>query len=93
VVCAVREEESHDGTRTIMCRLHERGPPAPFRRFDVGPLLDEQRRSALFEELLALGAQTWLTGTDAGTFGALAGRAQFFEVCDAAVTHQAGLHG
>ena len=38
----------------------------------------------------ALGAQAWLTGTDAGTFGALAGRAQFFGVCDAAVARQAG---
>ena len=58
---------------------------------EVAAHLDEQRRGALFEELLALGAQAWLTGTDAGTFGELAGRAQFIGVCDAAVTHQAGL--
>ena len=58
---------------------------------EVAAHLDEQRRGALFEELFALGAQAWLTGTDAGIFGELAGRAQFIGVCDAAVTHQAGL--
>lgn len=42
--------------------------------------LDEERREALLEEILGLGAQTWLTGTDRTLFAALEGAAQFFEV-------------
>jgi DNA replication and repair protein RecF len=42
--------------------------------------LDEERRAALLEEILDLGAQAWLTGTDRALFAALEGTAQFFEV-------------
>lgn len=42
--------------------------------------LDENRRAALFEELIALGVQTWMTGTDARLFRPLKGKAQFFSV-------------
>jgi len=42
--------------------------------------LDSQRRAALFDEIEALGAQAWMTGTDAPLFGALGGRAAFFAV-------------
>lgn len=48
--------------------------------------LDGARRAALVEALLGLGAQAWLTGTDAGLFAALAGRAGFFTVADGTVT-------
>ena len=48
--------------------------------------LDAARRAALVEALLGLGAQAWLTGTDAGLFAALAGRAGFFTVADGTVT-------
>lgn len=51
--------------------------------------LDEQRRAALFEELLALGAQAWMTGTDAALFDDLRGAAQFFLVRDARITRAA----
>jgi DNA replication and repair protein RecF len=47
--------------------------------------LDGQRREALFAELLALGLQAWLTGTDAELFRPLAGNAQFFAVEDGRV--------
>jgi DNA replication and repair protein RecF len=47
--------------------------------------LDATRRAALFEALLTLGAQTWLTGTDEALFSPLGGTAQFFRVVDAAV--------
>jgi len=47
--------------------------------------LDETRRLALFDEIEALDAQVWLTGTDAALFRPLAGRAQFFAVADAKV--------
>jgi len=48
--------------------------------------LDAQRRSALFEELLALGAQVWLTGTDIEVFDELRDAAQFFQVHDAQIS-------
>jgi DNA replication and repair protein RecF len=48
--------------------------------------LDETRRQGLFAEILRLGAQAWMTGTDIGAFTALSGRAQVLRVADA------GLH-
>ncbi len=47
--------------------------------------LDEVRRRALFDEVQELGAQAWLTGTDAAVFAALGERACFFRVREAAV--------
>jgi len=47
--------------------------------------LDESRRAALFDALVALGAQAWLTGTDRALFAALDERAQFLDVADGAV--------
>ena len=49
---------------------------------EVAAHLDAERRAELFEELAALGAQAWLTGTDAGVFAPLGARAQFFTVQD-----------
>lgn len=42
--------------------------------------LDAARRAALFDEILRLQAQAWMTGTDAHAFDALAGRARFWSV-------------
>jgi DNA replication and repair protein RecF len=42
--------------------------------------LDPERRRAVFAELTALGAQAWLTGTEAAPFAPLCGHAQFFTV-------------
>jgi DNA replication and repair protein RecF len=50
---------------------------------EVAAHLDAARRVALFEAVDALGAQAWLTGTDAATFAPLGGRAQFFLVQNA----------
>lgn len=44
--------------------------------------LDEGKRQALLDEMIFLGAQAWMTGTDAGMFAPLKGRAQFFTVAD-----------
>jgi len=44
--------------------------------------LDARRRTALFEEILALGAQAWMTGTDIEMFAPLRGRADLFAVAD-----------
>jgi len=42
--------------------------------------LDAARRAALFEEILRLKAQAWMTGTDASAFEALRERARFWSV-------------
>jgi DNA replication and repair protein RecF len=47
--------------------------------------LDRERRRALFAELLALGAQAWLTGTDEDSFAELRGAAQFLRVANATI--------
>ena len=47
---------------------------------EVAAHLDEGRRAALIEELLALQTQVFMTGTDASLFETFAGRAQVFEV-------------
>ena len=47
--------------------------------------LDTHRRAALFDEILRLGAQAWMTGPDVSAFDALVGRARFWHVDDAAV--------
>ena len=52
---------------------------------EIAAHLDEGRRQALFDEIDALGVQTWMTGTDRSAFSALEGRAQFLRVGDGAV--------
>lgn len=47
---------------------------------EVTAHLDEHRRAALFAELLRLGTQAWMTGTDDQAFEALLGKAQFWRV-------------
>jgi len=47
---------------------------------EIAAHLDARRRAALFEEILALGAQAWMTGTDHSLFEALKGRADVFAV-------------
>lgn len=49
---------------------------------EVAAHLDDRRRAALFEAVLALGGQAWLTGTDQGVFAPIADRAQILEVTD-----------
>ena len=53
---------------------------------EVAAHLDEARREALFEALIELGGQVWLTGTDAELFQPLSGRADFYSVADGGVT-------
>jgi DNA replication and repair protein RecF len=47
---------------------------------EVAAHLDAQRRSALFEEILVLKAQAWLTGTDKALFAGLLPHAQCFVI-------------
>lgn len=53
---------------------------------EIGAHLDPQRRAALFDEIVAMGAQAWMTGTDAEAFSGLAERGQFFRVEDGRIT-------
>ena len=49
---------------------------------EIAAHLDAKRRAALFEEILALGAQAWMTGTDIEMFATLKtkpGKADTFE--------------
>ncbi len=47
--------------------------------------LDPDRRTALFDEILTLGAQAWMTGTDISLFAGLGDRAQFLTVQNGAL--------
>lgn len=60
------------------------GEPPLLLLDEVAAHLDAQRRAALYDEIAALGAQAWMTGTDASLFEALGPRAQYFSVSDGA---------
>jgi DNA replication and repair protein RecF len=62
-----------------------RGRPPLLLLDEIAAHLDSERRAALFEEVVALGVQSWMTGTDAELFRPLAGRAQVLHVADGAV--------
>jgi len=53
---------------------------------EIAAHLDPQRRAALFEEIVTLGAQVWMSGTDFEAFAALGERAQNHRVEDGRVT-------
>jgi len=70
-----------------LARLRDGQPPIIL--FDeIAAHLDQRRRSALFEEIVALGAQTWLTGTDLALFENLVARADIFTVEASQLTRQ-----
>lgn len=52
------------------------GAPPLLLLDEVAAHLDAGRRAALYDEIVALGAQAWMTGTDDGLFEALGDRAQ-----------------
>lgn len=53
---------------------------------EIAAHLDPLRRGALFDEIVALGSQAWLTGTDREAFLALENRARFHHVEDGRIT-------
>jgi DNA replication and repair protein RecF len=65
--------------------LHRSAPPLLLLD-EIAAHLDESRRRALFDEILGLGVQAWLTGTDAAVFADLGERARFFQVHAATLT-------
>lgn len=64
----------------------ERGAAPLLLLDEVAAHLDPQRREALFDEILALGAQAWMTGTDDTVFAPLGAAAGRFHIEDATVT-------
>lgn len=58
----------------------ERGAAPLLLLDEVAAHLDEERRRALYDELLALEGQSWLTGTDPSLFDGIGGIAEFFSV-------------
>jgi DNA replication and repair protein RecF len=64
----------------------ERGAPPVLLLDEVAAHLDENRRAALFDLLLRLGGQVWMTGTDETLFSAARKRAQFWGVDHAQIT-------
>jgi DNA replication and repair protein RecF len=52
---------------------------------EVAAHLDDRHRCALFDEISDLGAQAWLTGTDAQVFAPLGAAGQYFRVENARV--------
>ncbi|MGH1412399.1 MAG: DNA replication/repair protein RecF [Pelagimonas sp.] len=60
----------------------EIGAPPLLLLDEVAAHLDAGRREALYHEICALGAQAWMTGTDAELFSGLGSRAQYLEVGD-----------
>lgn len=66
---------------------NQRGGSAPIMLLDeIAAHLDPSRRAALFDEILALGCQAWMTGTDADAFSALGRRAQLHIVEDSRIS-------
>lgn len=58
------------------------GAPPLLLLDEVAAHLDAGRRAALYDEISALGAQAWMTGTGAELFDTLGTRAQFVEVSE-----------
>jgi DNA replication and repair protein RecF len=63
-----------------------RGLPPILLLDEVAAHLDAVRRAALWDELEALGLQSWMTGTDESLFAELGGRGQFFGVAEGRIT-------
>jgi DNA replication and repair protein RecF len=63
-----------------------RGEPPILLLDEIAAHLDASRRAALFEALLGLDSQAWLTGTDEALFAPLRRKAQFLSVHDGNLT-------
>ena len=89
-VCSTGEQKALlIGLVLAHCDLvgQRRGGVAPILLLDeIAAHLDPLRRAALFEEIVALGSQAWMSGTDPEAFAALANRAQFHRVEEGRIT-------
>ncbi|MCF7698866.1 DNA replication/repair protein RecF [Loktanella sp. M215] len=62
--------------------MAETGQPPVLLLDEVAAHLDTARRAALYDEVCALGAQAWMTGTEVQLFDSLGVRAQYLAVTD-----------
>ncbi len=62
--------------------IRESGVPPILLLDEIAAHLDSGRRAALYDEICALGAQAWMTGTGPGLFDDLGDRARRLEVTD-----------
>ncbi len=69
----------------------ERGAPPILLLDEVAAHLDESRRAALYEILLELGGQVWMTGTDAHLFAALGSRMNAFHVENSTISRESAV--
>lgn len=60
----------------------EIGAPPLLLLDEVAAHLDTARQAALYDEICALGAQAWMTGTGEELFTSLGSRAQYYEVSE-----------
>lgn len=58
------------------------GTPPILLLDEVAAHLDANRRAALYDEICALGAQAWMTGTEEGLFDALGARGQYLHITE-----------
>ena len=65
--------------------LAAQGRPGVLLLDEVAAHLDPVRRSALFEQLAASGAQVWMTGTEPSPFSSILGEAALWRVADGTV--------
>jgi DNA replication and repair protein RecF len=63
-----------------------RGDPPLLLLDEITAHLDAKRRAALFEELMDIEGQAWLTGTDPALFAPLRSSARFLSVSDGALS-------
>ena len=92
-ICSTGEQKALLVALTLaVARLQaaERGAPPLLLLDEITAHLDQTRRGALFDEICALGAQAWMTGTDASLFAAMRGRAAFFGVAGGRVAADNG---
>jgi DNA replication and repair protein RecF len=89
-VCSTGEQKALlIGLLLAHCDLvgRRRDGAAPLLLLDeITAHLDPARRAALFEEVIALGSQAWMSGTDPDAFSALGDRAQFWRVDEGRLT-------
>lgn len=55
---------------------------------EIAAHLDDKRRAALFDRLIRLGGQVWMTGTDESLFSAIDKTAAFYSVQNAEISHR-----
>ena len=67
---------------SLVKQAHDGGAPVLLLD-EIAAHLDIERRTALFDEILGLGCQAWMTGTDKSAFEPLAGKATGFIMEDA----------